>query len=350
MSDASQLFGSTCPDLSPSPSAPCAHYVHGGFCTLGNHFRCIEYILRHEPPLSFSAIDTYTSCHRKFYWSYLVGLEPVEKSWPLQLGSAASHILGILHNKDIPDDRAKLQYEEYIELLIKDTTDPEDEEQAYGHPDIWRMRAMFDAYIAMDLHTLRGIPEYEFRWTDPEYPKVHGYIDLVQLVTHEDHFGWEFKWTGNPDSYGKFLIEDQICAYLIGDPAINRMTVRCFVPPEMRRKQATKKQTGESMLEFYRRMYDDILTRNFTKYFIDRTYWRSEFNLDNYKNKAARTAQEIMRYIDEAGIAPFYQNKKNCLNPFRCDFLSVCENDIERPWEMECYKKRGERKNAEGIR
>jgi len=344
MSEASKLFGSVCEDQSDAPGVPCSHYINGGYCTLANHFRCLEYVIHHEPPLSYSAIDTYTSCHRKFYWNWLVGLEPVEKSWAVQLGSHAATILGWLHNSTIESPKAVEMYNDYIESLIKETTDPESEDRQYGHVDIWKMKAMFDAYVKLDLHTLRGITEYEFRWNEPGYPRVHGFIDLVQLVTHEEHFGYEFKWTGNPDSYSKFMMEDQCSAYFIGDPKINRITNRLFVTPDMRQKKTTKKQVGESILDFYQRMYDDILNLNLQRYFIDRTYWRSEFYLEAYKVKAARTASEIMRYIDEGGIAPFYQNKKNCLSPFRCDYLLVCENNIERPWEMECYKKRGENK------
>lgn len=353
MTNVAKLFGSVCDDYSEIVGLPCSHYITGGYCTLGNHFRCLEYILHNEPPLSYSAISEYTACHRKFYWNYLVGLESTEKSWALKLGSHASKILGWLHNNKIESLEAVRLYQDYIEEQIKATTDPEDEERLYGHVDIWKMKAIFDAYIKMDLIGMKGIPEYEFRWNEVEYPRVHGFVDLVELITYDQHFGWEFKWTGNPDNYSKFLMEDQIMAYFIGDDKINRMTTRCFVTPDSRPKRATKKQSGESMLDFYQRVYNDVLQTSFTKYFIDRTYWKTEYDLQAYKVKAKRVAMEIMRYVDDGGIDPFYQNKKNCLNPFRCDYLLVCENNIEKPWEMECFKKRGNKKgveNAENVR
>ena len=344
MSESARLFNGACEDQCDAPGQPCAHYIQGGYCTLGNHFRCPEYIIHNEPPLSFSAIDTYSQCHRKFYWGWLTGLEMVEKSWALQLGSHAAKILGWLHDSKVENSVGL--YQEYIESLIKQTTDPEDDERKYGHSDIWKMKAMFDAYIKMDLHTMKGISEYEFRWNELEIPKVHGFIDLIQLVTHEEHFGYEFKWTGNPDNYGKFENGEQYMAYFIGDPKISRITNRCFVAPHISPRKATKKQSSESIQDFYQRVYDDVLAMNFHKYFIDRTYWRSEFDLEAYKIKAKRVAQEIMRYIDEGGIEPFYQNRKACLNPFRCDFLPACSNDMQKPWEMtECYKKRGTVKN-----
>lgn len=349
MSEAARIFGGICEDQCDAPGQPCAHYVLGGYCTLGNHFRCPEYIVHNEPPLSFSAIDTYSQCHRKFYWNWLVGIEVIDKSWAVKLGSHAAKILDWLH--DVNTENAVQLYEDYIQDLIRETTDPEDEEKKYGHIDIWKMKAMFDAYIKLDFHTVKGITEYEFKWNELEIPRVHGFIDFVHLVTYDEHFGYEFKWTGNPDNYGKFENGEQYMSYFIGDPKITRMTNRCFVSPHVSPKKATKKQSSESIFDFYQRVYDDVLQTNLTKYFIDRTYWRSEFDLDAYKAKAKRVAIEIMKYIDEGSIEPFYQNRKACRNPFICDFLRICENEISKPWEMtNCYKKRGDKKNAEGTK
>jgi len=202
----------------------------------------------------------------------------------------------------------------------------------------------------MNFHLLKGITEYEFRWNEIECPQVHGFIDLIILINPEEHTGYEFKWTGNPDNYGKFMNGDQYASYFIGDPKIELMINRCFVPPEIRPKKATKKQSSESIFDYYQRAYDDILQMNTHRYFIDRKFWRSEFDLEAYKNKAKRVAQEIMQYVDEGRMNPFYQNRKNCFNPFRCDYLRVCENDILTPWELtDCYQKKGDRKNAEGT-
>jgi len=333
------LFQQVCPDLVPIDGAPCSHYIKKGLCTLGNHFRCPEYIIRNEPALSFTAIDDYSICHRKFFWGWYHGLQLVEKSWPLQRGGWASKILGWLHSSKLTSEEAVSKYKIFIEELIKQTTNPEDENKLYGHIDIWKMKAIFDVYIEMEMHTLKGTTEYEFRWNEPDLPKVHGFIDLVEFVAY-DHFGYEFKWTSDADNYRKFVIEDQLRAYFIGDPDINRMTVRCFVPPDTRQKSNTKKQLGESIFDFYERMMVDIRKTATERYFVDRTYWRTEFDLEDYKNKAARTAKEIINYLKEGGIEPFYQNKKACDHPFNCDFKSICENGIKDPFAMEIYKRR----------
>ena len=334
-------FFEICQDISAQPNGVCSHYIKGGFCSLQNHFRCAEYVVRNEPKLSYSAIDTYSSCHRKFYWSQMVGIESIQKSWAMKLGSCASVILGWLHDERIPIDQAVQKYRDYIEELIQQTMDPEDSELIYGHIDVWKMKAMFNAYVKLDLHTVRGITEYQFKWSEPGFPKVHGYIDLVQLLTYENHIGFEFKWTSNADNYTKLTEGDQLITYFLGDPAIERMTLRCFVPPLLRQKNATKKEKGESMLDLYERMYQDILSKNIYKYFIDRSFWRSEFDLEAYKIKASMIAKEIVSYIKDGGMERFYQNKRACFHPFVCDFLRVCENEIREPWNMiDCYKKR----------
>lgn len=332
---------SPCPAFSGLDNGLCSHYIKGGYCSTSEFFRCPEYIIRNEPPLSYSAIDTYCHCHRKFYWSYLKGLESLEKSWALKLGSCASHILGLLHNASIPIDEAVAQYKEYMSDLIDQTVDSEEEDLKYGHIDAWKMKALFDGYIALDFHTMRGEVEKEFRWSEPGLPKVHGYIDYVDLSVYENHIGYEFKYTTDSDRYTKLTIGDQIMTYFIGAPTLQRITNRCFVPPGYRQKKATKKQVGESMLDFYERVLDDVKTCHKTKYFIDKSYWRSEFDLDQYKAKAASIAREIITYINMRTMEPFYQNKKACYSPFMCDFIRVCENEIYDPENLvDSYRQR----------
>jgi len=334
-------FFEICQDMSAQPNGICSHYIKNGFCSLPSHFRCAEYVVRNEPKLSYSAIDTYSSCHRKFYWSQMIGLELIEKSWAMKLGSCASVILGWLHDERIPIDQAVQKYRDYIEDLIKQTMDPENPDLTYGHVDAWKMKAIFDAYIKLDLHTIRGITECQFRWSEPDFPKVHGYIDLVKLLTYDNHIGYEFKYTADADNYTKLTEGDQLITYFIGDPAIERMTLRCLVKPSLRQKQATKKAVGESMIDLYERMYQDILGRNIHHYFIDRSFWRSEFDLEAYKAKAKTIAKEIVSYLEGGGIERFYQNKKACFHPFTCDFVRVCENEIMEPWNMcDRYQKR----------
>ena len=235
---------------------------------------------------------------------------------------------------------------------------PEDDAKEYGHIDLWKMKAMFDIYVELNYHQLKGIPEYKFLWNFEGLPHVKGYLDLYNRVpvinateignltsNGKGAEGWEFKWSGNADNFSKFLIGDQLTTYFLADDTITCMTNRCFLYPQTYQKKATKVKVGETILDYFERAKSDI-RNNPTAYFYDRKYWRNEFDLEAYKLKAKRISTEIVTYIRESkGIEPFYQNKK-MLNPWPCDFLRCCENDISDPWNLiKAYKKRGSRKN-----
>src|SRR3972149_1735275 len=68
------FFDEVCSDLDDGIK-PCAHYIQGGFCTLDQHYLCIEYLRRNAPSLSYSSMKEFISCHRKFWWSHIVGLQ-----------------------------------------------------------------------------------------------------------------------------------------------------------------------------------------------------------------------------------------------------------------------------------
>lgn len=339
-----------CPDLDDPMDGikPCTHYVKGGFCTLPNYFRCLEWMVRHEPVLSYSAMSEYTACHRRFYWAYICGIEAIEKSWPLILGTHAAKILGWLHDQRIPPEKAIEKYQLYIKELIEATMVPEedDEETKWGSPDLWKMKAVFDVYIEKGYLSLRGIPEVGFRWNFEGYPQVKGFIDLKLTTDPSTSEAWEFKYTGNSGNYTKFLIEDQLKTYFLSDPKILKITNRCLCPPGIWKKKGTKTKDPETMLEFFERCKKEV-TRNLGESFLDRIYYRHEFDLEEYKEDAKILSIEIINFLKEGkGIRPFYRNKKACLSPFRCDFLKCCENDIKEPWSViDTFKSRG-KKNA----
>lgn len=331
-----------CPDFTDDQTGqlPCTHYIKGGYCTQEEYFRCLNYVALKEPTLSYTAMSDYVACHRKFYWSWLVGMESIEKPWAMKLGLFASTILGWLHDQKF-SEVAVQRYNNYMDRIIGETIDPEDDAKEFGHIDLWKMKAMFDIYVELGYHQLKGETEYGFKWNFDGLPKIKGYIDLRNRSMPDQSDAFEFKWTGNADNFSKFPISDQLMTYFLADPSINSMTNRCFLYPQTYQKKATKVKTGETILDYFKRAKSDI-QKNPTAYFYDRRYWRNEFDLEAYKLKAQRISSEIVTYIREGkGMDPFYQNKKNCFNPWACDFLRCCENDISDPWNLvEAYKKR----------
>ncbi len=312
---------------------PCTSYVKGGFCSRPDLFRCLEYIKVHEPAISFSAIKDFTQCHRKYWYAWGQGIELIEKSRALRLGSMADQILSCLHDSrnvglnPTPEE----QYTKMINAEIEKTIDPEDSDSV-GDLDLWKMKALFDGYIELDRHTLKGITQHEFRWNEVEYPKLHGYIDLT---LREDKFGDEFKYTNNPDWYSeRWNMNDQLSAYFIGMPDLEQFRVICLVPPALKMKK------NETITKFYARMREDVIQRSITAYFITTTFWRSEFDLEAYKRKAKMVSEEIMHYIVQDPIKladPFYQNLSACYSPYECDFIHICRSGV-MPENL--YKKR----------
>lgn len=316
---------------------PCDEYITGGFCSRSDMFRCIEYLARNTPELSYSAIRDYTRCKRKFLYSWVMGLEPVEKSRPLYMGSLASSILNVLHNDKNSIEESVLQYRDIIMNEIeksRDLEDPDDE----GDQDLWAMKGFFDGYIACEKHTIRGKPEYEFRWKEPDYPVIHGFIDL--LTTFET-IAYEFKWTTNPDFYNRLKCQEQSSAYFIGAPDIQAITWVLLCPPSLRPKKE------EYMPEYCKRVEQDVLKRMETHYMTKKTYWRTEFDLDMYKEKAKLIAKQIMSDIQKSSDVSnlewlFYQNTSGCYAPSQCEFLPVCTAGV---LPLDQYKKLEEKKD-----
>jgi hypothetical protein len=311
------MFDTVCPDLNDTIK-PCTFYIKGGHCSKDNHFRCTEYIRTHEPSMSYSMLVDYTQCHRKAFHGWIEGRQLIEPSWPLRLGSLASRILGMLHD-EAQAETAVQAYQELINTEISSTIDQEDPENV-GNMSLWAMKVLFDAYIAHDVHIQKGIPEYEFRWTLPEYPKLHGFIDLVMVNQNR---GWEFKYTSSPDYYNLFTMHDQLAAYFIGLPSLQSFRTCLLVAPVMKFKK------GETITQLYERNLEQVTKAFFHHHYITDTYYRSEFNLTEYADKAKMVAEEIQRYIQLAASGThsleyyFYQNRRSCSYP-RCDFYDIC--------------------------
>lgn len=327
-----ELRVNVCPWLSTSLKRPCDNYITGGFCSRSDMFRCLEYLARNLPELSYSAIQDYTRCKRKFLYGWIMGLEPIEKSRPLFMGSLASSILGVLHNEKIEPTDALSQYEGIIMTAIEESRnqdDPDDE----GDVDLWAMKGFFDAYITRERHTIRGIPEYEFRWTEPDYPKLHGFIDLR---TTFDTIAYEFKWTTNPDAYNRLKCQEQSSAYFIGAPDIQTITWVLLYPPSLRPKK------DEYMPEYCERVKQDVMKRMTTYYVTKKSYWRTEFDLGMYKEKIRLIAGQIMSDVAKSSSAKnlewlFYQNTNGCSAPGPCEFLPACMAGV---LPLDQYKKR----------
>lgn len=300
---------------------PCDYYIQGGFCTRSDMFRCLEYVARNTITLSYSSVRDYTRCKRRFLYSWMYGLQPVELPESLRMGSLVSKILGILHDSRLNTDEAEARYKDIINTSIQESIDPEDE-HSEGDYKLWGIKGFFDAYISKERHHVRGIPEYEFMWKIIDYPNLHGYIDLYM-----EHLNtaYEFKWTTNQHWYDKFHASEQSSAYFLGVSELQNITWVLMSPPKL------KPKAKEAMLTYCERVYNDVLKYIETQYIIKKVYWRTEFDLVSYAGKLKMISQEISRMMQMQNVVlehAFYQNDNGCYTPSECEYVPICSSGV----------------------
>jgi len=254
--------------------------------------------------LSYSQIQSWTRCKRKWYLAQIVGLEPVELAGPLKRGGIASDVLDLVHTGDA-NPLAPIKKAYSIERESEDKVER----------DLAALEGVFTWYIGSEYAEMKGRTQYHWEWKEPDYPRLQGYLDL--MYPNEDSIAYEFKYTGNPDNYSRFTLQDQLSAYFLGVPTLQRITLRAIQTPTL------KPTKGESQNQYIERVLIDC-KRQPKKYVTDTHYWRSEFDLEAYREKARWVAKEIVEACDR-GEKGCYQNLNACYAPGQCEFLKVCE-------------------------
>jgi hypothetical protein len=297
-------------------SKPCNYFMQGGLCKLDWMFRCIEYQRRIEVKLSFSSFSAYVHCNRSFWYSKICGLEPKVAPTPVLLGKYASIILKELHSAG---DRFQFSPLQFVKQFMKQDNEVSDEETPDENlnSSLIAMAALFDAYVELKRSAEKGKTEYYFELKEPDCPSIHGFIDcLVDYM----NYAFEFKYTKNPNYYHKFNVENQLMTYFLGVPSLQRITVRAIHSPEL------KKNRKESLEDYYSRVKFDVQARP-GYYFKDTNYFRTEFDLEAFKEKLKRIAEEISHKLDY-GIDGFYQNPFACFSPSKCVYYSICDSGV----------------------
>ncbi len=324
----------------PDDHKPCGHYLKQGLCDHPSFFRCIEFIRVHEPILSYSSMQSFM-CHRKFYYSYILGIEPLDKAMPLKLGSLASLILDQVHSKTLNLEKVKVR-----SLMKWDNKEGnQDNFDTYDYR-VEALISVLQAYVDLGKHNEKGKTQCEFRYFEPEMPQIHGFIDMLG---YEENIGFEFKYTSNPDAYSKFTLEDQLSTYFLAHPTVQRFTVRTILNPV----GTLKLGKNEQVEVFAQRVYMDALARP-KHYFHDQSYWRNEFDLDEHRAKIKSIAMDIVALINR-GKGQIYAFRKvntphTCYlmsnkntGPSPCEFLSCCSTGVI---SETLYKRRKNRENV----
>jgi len=313
-----------CEGFRPGDGKPCVNSVDskGDFCDLPSMFRCIEYIRRKEIRLSYSSCRDFTTCKRKFWWSYIAGIEPIDLPLPMMLGRILSDHLDLIHNKYPSTD-----------FPVYDWSQHKKDDDGNMWPQFHALRGLIKGYIEK-YGEMKGDTQFHFDWVEDGYPRLHGFIDLKYLKTMD----YEFKYTSRQEAYTKFAVQDQLGTYFLGDKEAERITVRAILMPQLRQGK------NESPLEYEERVYQDFLAR--PKFYVkDMNYWREEFNYFELKTKVQMIANDIIRYLELGGIEAFYQSNgpSTCYGDTtgkatsNCAYLDICVNGVV---SEQIYRKR----------
>jgi hypothetical protein len=322
---------STCKNFDDS-IRPCIHYIAGGMCKLSQNFICIEYARRHGIPIangkasveepkhiSYSQLVTWTACKKK--WALSREYELIEKPIRMMMGNIASRCFDAVHT----GQDWKPIITSYIEGL-----DVHDEEDNYKLQELTGLYSILEYYSKSAYGEMHGLAQKEANLNLGNGWYLTGRLDL-----YIDTIGYEFKYTGRPDGYSKWILEDQLSTYFLLVPDLQRITVRLITVPSL--KLGRKK----SIQEYAERIKIDV-TRRPGHYIRDVNYWRNEFDLANHLDRIKRITEEI----DAERLFYPTSNRTACFMPGPCEFLPVCESGAI---SEELYKKREIKNGKQGT-
>jgi len=306
---------------------PCVHYIKPGLCALPQFFRCIEYVEKFEPQLSYSSLMSFLRCRRKWYIEEILGLEPIEEMIPLPLkrGRDMHSLLAAMCDED----------QEKVAPFI---LNHRDEQEAV---ELAKITALGDAMEELGLvEPLKGKTEWEFTLMEEKLPRLHGFIDVVG----GDWFA-EFKYTGRPQEYlHPTFAKSQLAIYFLALPDADKALMRPIRVPQMR------PGVNEDLNKYTDRLKEDILRRPafyFPNYDSKRKIWgstvyRTEIEFEEVKERLRWAVREIKRMVKEGS---YFRNETACFFPDQCPYLQLCETGLASPL---LYRRKGDKQVGNG--
>lgn len=196
--------------------------------------------------ISYSSVDTYTSCPRKYKYRYMDELEPfpsTDADNPLILGSA-------LHKGMEEDVEAAVKYYKAQFPVLMDA----------HYEEIMKLEHWIPIARSM-------VPEGEHE-VKVSVPPFVGYIDLMTENEDGTYDLWDFKYA-SPKSLERYRNSGQLSVYAY---YLSKLGKRCrdlhyLVIPKtsIRRKKKTKyRKRDETTPEFRKRMLEDMSEKDIT--------------------------------------------------------------------------------------
>jgi len=295
------MNSNVCKHIESENNKPCKYYIKTGLCSRPDMFRCIEYISRFEPIMSYSSVNHFLRCPRQYYLSNIKGLQL---------------------NEQYQSDALKIG--KYVDGALTVTPDIEIPEKYKNELWVVKAQAILTVFNNLFPEVLsRYTGQGEFYWQEDGYPQVHGFVDLAT----RNHF-IELKCASRPEFYtNSYWIHDQMGTYFLSNPNYDYGVVWAIRVPQL-------KQSGnfrdESLEDYKDRCARDMLKRpayyfpgysKKTKSFGVKFY-RSEFDMDAIEKRYKWIAGQIRKCVQ---ADYWYQNRTQCLYPFKCDYLNICE-------------------------
>lgn len=279
---------------------PCKYYLsnppHPGYCSLQENYRCLIATEKIPAVLSPSAIQSFQKCKYQYCLSYILGIQLKDEYLPVsvKIGKAVDFALRILY-----ESGAKL----LTAFKENDTFFLEDEGIAVA-----KVNSILQSYPA-----IQEFPQKcQFKFTvEVEKQHITGVLDRLY-----GNYFVETKVSSRPDIYENLsTINDQVGTYFLADEKLEKAIIETLRVPQIKPKD------NEPAAAYEKRLRDDIAKR--PKHYLSRkTFYRSEFNLDELIDKYRHIAYEIK---DSSQRESFYRNFNSCNVPYPCMFKEICD-------------------------
>lgn len=157
------------------------------------------------------------------------------------------------------------------------------------------------------------------------------------------YIAWEFKFTSDLDNLTTHGLGLQLGVYFLGNPSLERITVRVLKFPDLQQRK------NETQQDYIQRTYEQI-KKHPNAYIKDMVFWRSEINLEEIKEEVRRIQQDIRQYEKEGQLA-CYKDRLSCSAPFECDYLPLCSLGVkdwkDSPVTEALYKERSKERGIQ---
>ena len=193
---------------------------------------------------------------------------------------------------------------------------------------LWQAKvfAITEVFVKLGFNINGYSGQIKFLIQEDGHPQIKGFIDLE--ANDKTHF-IELKCTSKPDYYtNPYWIHDQVGTYFLSNPNYQYAIMWVIRVPMLKQTGAFK---DESLEDYKDRCVRDMLKRPswyFQGYDKDTgtfglKFYRSEFDLDGLKARYRWIADEI-KNCTEADY--WYQDRTQCINPWKCDYMRICDS------------------------